>query len=244
MVCASEGTTVALSDVDRIKSDEAYGNIGLSIAAYKDSPEVNAFDSKYDLTFDGKVKLNKLEQKGYALFRGKGMCHRCHSSNGQYALFTDFTFDNLGIPQNPENPAGTAPDFVDPGLGGFLEKANYPEDVVLAELGKHKVPTLRNVGKGSCEADATDPDCIVKAYGHNGYFKSLAEIVHFYSTRDVLALCEDISAPEPGVNCWPAPEVSENVNRDELGDLGLTSEEEAAIVAFMLALSDDFKPKD
>ena len=39
-------------------------------------------------------------------------------------------------------------------------------------------------------------------------------------------------------DCWPAPEVAENVNRDELGDLGLTDEEEDAIVAFMEALTD------
>lgn len=117
-VCATEGATVALSDEDRAKSDMAYGNIGLSIAAYEDSPEVNAFSSKYDWTYSGKVKLTKEEQRGFALFRGKGMCHRCHISNDQEALFTDFTFDNLGIPQNPENPAGVAPDFVDPGLGG------------------------------------------------------------------------------------------------------------------------------
>jgi len=68
----------------------------------------------------------------------------------------------------------------------------------------------------------------VKAYGHNGYFKSLEEIVHFYNTRDV----EE----------WPAPEVAVNVNTDELGDLGLTPEEEAAIVAFMKTLSDGYMP--
>jgi cytochrome c peroxidase len=74
----------------------------------------------------------------------------------------------------------------------------------------------------------------VKAFGHNGYFKSLEEIVHFYNTRDVLPLCEDTADPEPGVNCWPAPEVPENVNTDELG-------EEAAIVAFMRTLSDGYQ---
>jgi hypothetical protein len=36
--------------------------------------------------------------------------------------------------------------------------------------------------------------------------------------------------------------VAETVNRDELGDLGLTLEEEAAIVAFMKALSDGYQP--
>lgn len=58
--------------------------------------------------------------------------------------------------------------------------------------------------------------------------------------RDVLAGCETLEHPEPGVNCWPAPEVGVNVNRDELGDLGLTAAEEAAIVAFMETLSDGY----
>jgi cytochrome c peroxidase len=236
-VCATEGTTVDLSDADRAKSDMAYGNIGLSIAAYEDSSEVNAFTSKYDWTFKGNAKLSKEEQRGYALFRGKGQCHRCHISNSQGALFTDFTFDNLGVPQNPENPAGVAPDFVDPGLGGFLKNAGYSEDVYLAEWGKHKVPTLRNV-------DLRPDEDFVKAYGHNGYFKTLEGIVHFYNTRDVKPVCLGpyTEAQALAAGCWPEPEVAETVNRDELGDLGLTTEEEAAIVAFMKTLSDGYTP--
>jgi hypothetical protein len=43
-----------------------------------------------------------------------------------------------------------------------------------------------------------------------------------------------------GSTCWPAPEVAENVNTAELGDLGLTAAEEAAIVAFLKTLSDGY----
>ena len=223
----------------------AYGDIGLSIAAYEASPAVNAFTSKHDFTFGGAAKLSKQEQRGFALFRGKGQCQGCHTSNGKKALFTDFTFDNLGIPKNPENPALVAdPSFVDPGLGGFLKNAGYDEDVYEAEWGKHKVPTLRNVGKGSCEAEPGNSVCIVKAYAHNGYFKSLAGIVHFYNTRDVKDACPGAytEAEALAADCWPAPEVAENVNADELGDLGLTPEEEAAIVAFLKTLSDGYVP--
>jgi cytochrome c peroxidase len=231
----------------------AYDNIALSIAAYEASPEVNAFTSKYDHTFRGQAKLTKQEQRGFALFRGKGMCHRCHISNGQQALFTDFTYDNLGVPRNPENPFYAEPEFnpdgfdwVDEGLGGFLatrlsDYAPYAE----ANMGKQKVPTLRNVGKGSCEAESENPDCIVKAYAHNGYFKSLKGIVNFYNTRDVKPPCLDPFTTEADAlfqGCWPEPEVAENVNTDELGDLGLTPEEEDAIVAFLITLSDGFQP--
>jgi len=216
---------------------EAYDQVALSIAAYEASDEVNAFSSKLDLTYLGRVKLNKEEQRGWALFRGKGMCHRCHISNGKEALFTDYTFDNLGIPKNPENPVyNVDPAFVDPGLGGFLEKTSYPEEVYLTEWGKHKVPTLRN-------DDLRPDEGFVKAFAHNGYFKSLDGIVHFYNTRDVKDTCpgDYTEAEALAANCWPAPEVAENVNRDELGDLGLSPQEEADIVAFLMALSDGYE---
>ena len=96
-----------------------------------------------------------------------------------------------------------------------------------------KVPTLRNVDR------RPDPG-FVKAFGHNGYFKSLEAIVHFYNTRDVLPTC--IPGLVEGVECWPEPEVAVNVNTDELGDLGLTAPEEAALVAFLKTLSDGYQP--
>jgi cytochrome c peroxidase len=117
------------------------------------------------------------------------------------------------------NPDGY--DWVDYGLGGFLKSAGFPEEVYTPEMGKQKVPTLRNVDKRPYEG-------FVKAYAHNGFFKSLEEIVHFYNTRDV--------------ESWPPPEVAENVNTDELGNLELTAEEEAAVVAFMKTLSDGYMP--
>jgi cytochrome c peroxidase len=84
----------------------------------------------------------------------------------------------------------------------------------------------------------------VKAYGHNGYFKTLAGIVHFYNTRDVKPLCpgDYTEAQALAANCWPAPEYAATVNRAELGDLGLTPAQEAAIVAFLRTLSDGYLP--
>ena len=229
-VCKTEGAIVTLSDIDRTKSDTAYDNIALSIAAYEASPEVNQFTSKYDYYLKGKVKMTQEEMKGFSLFQGKGKCNGCHISSGKNALFTDYTYDNLGIPKNHENPVyNYKPDFIDLGLGDFLRSKyvqdNHPDWVEFAAIndGKHKVPTLRNV-------DLRPDSDFVKAYGHNGYFKSLEDIVHFYNTRDV---------PDAG---WPAPEVSQNINTAELGNLGLTPDEEAAIVAFLKTLSDGYTP--
>jgi cytochrome c peroxidase len=209
----------------------AFDDIAYSVAAYEASPEVNAFTSKVDA-----AKRSKDEQRGYALFRGKGKCARCHVASGKKPLFTDFTFDNLGLPKNPENPVYMSdPSFVDEGLGGFLRAAGFGEDVWGANIGKHKVPTLRNVGKGL--------PTLIKAFGHNGYFKSLEGIVHFYNTRDVKPACpgDYTESQALAAGCWPAPEVAENVNTTELGDLGLTPAEEQAIVAFLNALSDGYR---
>lgn len=141
------------------------------------------------------------------------------------------------MPKNPDNPVYQAhPDFVDVGLGGFL--ASKPEWAAYAasEWGKMRVPTLRNV---DLRPHPTD----VKAYMHNGVFKSLEEVVRFYNTRDVLPRCTTVNTrADWGELCWPAPEVDVNVNTTELGSLGLTRAEEADLVAFMKALSDGYLP--
>jgi cytochrome c peroxidase len=204
-----------------------YECIGRSIAAYERSKEVNPFSSKYDYWLKGQAKLTGQEQNGLELFNGKAKCTNCHVAPN----FTDFTYDNLGVPRNPSNPFYYEPAFnpageawVDTGLGGFLQAAHYSEPVYLAEWGKHKVPTLRNV-------DLRPTKHFIKAYAHNGYFKSLEEIVHFYNTRDV-----------PGAG-WPLPEVAANINTVEMGNLGLNHGEELAIVAFLSTLSDGYMPK-
>jgi cytochrome c peroxidase len=203
--------------------NKAYDMIAEAIAAYEKSGELNQFSSKYDLYLAGKVALNEQERRGLELFEDeeKGNCAACHPSqpgaDGTPPLFTDFTYDNLGAPKNPENPFYYLPkkfnpsgvDFVDFGLGGVLNKPS--------ENGKFKVPSLRNVAK-------TAP------YLHNGIFKNLRQVVVFYNTRDV--------------GPWPPPEVRMNVNRDELGDLGLSEQETDDIVAFMQTLTDGYNPSE
>ena len=219
--------------------------MGLSVAAYEASAEVNSFSSKFDYFVAGMVELTDEEAWGMQLFNdeNKGKCFLCHPSeqgpSGEPALFTDFSFDNLGIPKNPNNPFydmdgiylddggpinPEGENWIDPGLGGFL--ASHPNPFWSGKagenMGKHKVPTLRNIDKKPGNGS-------IKAYGHNGYFTSLKDIVHFYNTRDV--------------DNWPLPEVAENVNTEELGNLGLTDAEENAIVAFLRTLSDGYKLK-
>ena len=76
---------------------------------------------------------------------------------------------------------------------------------------------------------------------HNGYLKSLKEVVHFYNTRDTLPRCKP-GDPGEKTTCWPAPEHPGTMNRKQLGNLGLTGEEEDRIVAFMKTLTDGHTP--
>lgn len=248
--------------------ETGYSAVAQSIAAIEGSDEVSPFDSKYDLVLRRKAKLTGRERQGLDLFKGKGKCSACHVMDGAKPLFTDFTFDNLGIPPNPENPFYQMDEvlvdgkplnpegrkWLDPGLGGFLQglakddgwrtQPHVPAGMLGMDsasllaaaqenYGKHRVPTLRNV-------DKRPHPKFVKAFGHNGYFKSLESIVHFYNTRDVLPACPTLltDSQAQAAECWPAAEVTSNVNRSELGNLGLTPAEEAAIVAFLRTLSD------
>jgi cytochrome c peroxidase len=228
-----------------VNAAATYDRIAKSIAGYERSRQANPFSSKYDDWLRNKVRLSEEEMQGLVLFEGKAKCAQCHPSKrgpkGAFPLFTDFTYDNIGIPKNPKNPFYRMPAewnpegqaFVDTGLGGYLKEVGYQRAQYEPEMGKFKVPTLRNVDKRPAPG-------FVKAFGHNGYFKSLNEIVHFYNTRDVLGSCEKQGEPRPGANCWPEPEVAANLNRNELGDLRLTQKEEEAIVAFLGTLSDGY----
>jgi cytochrome c peroxidase len=256
----SDPLPVHLSPLDRGRAMSTFDQMAQSIAGYEASAELTPFTSKFDAVLAGKAKFTTQEQSGYDLFRGKAKCNECHRDGGpgEDPLFTDFTASNIGTPANSRlpyysenrpdefgyiaNPAGSS--FVDGGVGSFLSKGHplsqpSPVDqrwVALAadNQARIRVPTLRNVDKRPF------PD-FVKAYGHNGYFKSLKTIVHFYNTRDVLPRCKP-DDPGEGTACWPAPESTANMNTSKVGRLGLSHSEEDAIVSFMQTLSDGYTP--
>jgi cytochrome c peroxidase len=268
-VCATPGPPPAndpypvhLGAEDRERADHVYDGFGLAAAAYEASPEVSPFTSKYDYVQAGKTQFTASEAMGYALFRGQAKCNECHRDGGpgEEPLFTDFTASNLGVPANRAlefyyeaaadtagySPNAAGPAYIDRGVGFFLRKLKSlsgqlnPDSqwIALAPKfdGKIQVPTLRNV-------DMRPRPDFVKAYMHNGYFKSLREVVHFYNTRDVLPRCQ---AGDPGekVTCWPAPENPETINRKQLGDLKLTIQQEDMLVAFLQTLTDGYSPAE
>lgn len=257
---ADDPAPVHLSPVDRGRAAATFDQMALSIAGYEASHEVTAFSSKYDAVLAGKAQFTPEEQQGYGLFRGKAQCNSCHRDGGpgEDPLFTDFTASNIGTPANSDLPyyaEGVADErgyvankkgssFVDPGVGGFLANGHPLSQPSAVDTrwkpleqqnrSRFQTPTLRNVDK------RPSPD-FIKAYAHNGYFKSLKEIVHFYNTRDVLPRCEPRD-PRERSGCWPAPESTENMNKSKVGNLGLSDAEENALVAFMQTLSDGFSP--
>ena len=213
---------------------EAYAAVTDAIAAFERSPELNRFDSKFDFEAAGIVAYNPSEQRGADLFDDKAQCGLCHvtegiEGDGTPSLLTDFSYDNLGVPANPQIPG--LPD-ADPGLLGnpnLLAVRGEPSALDEVE-GRQKVMSLRNIA-------------MTAPYMHNGVFKTLEEVVHFYNTRDVLPECQnpsDAMNPGFGVSCWPRGEFHDTRNVSELGNLGLTPEEEADLVAYLKTFTDNY----
>jgi cytochrome c peroxidase len=238
--CGNPDAKITVEDPDLdARINDAFDKIALSLAAFETSAEVNPFSSRFDAWVAGTGTLSEQELRGLDLFKAedKGNCAACHvlapTGRSPHAIFTDWTFDNLGVPRNRDNPQGA--DYVDPGLGGYL-KAD-PVYAALADgvMGAQQVPTLRNLDK---RVSQDEP----KAYMHNGYFKTIEGVVRFYNTRDVLPRCADPLASEAEAlaqKCWPAPEIEATMNKDELGDLKLTAVEEADLVVFLRTLDDE-----
>jgi cytochrome c peroxidase len=162
-----------------------------AIAAYEsEAQEFHPFSSKYDYWRQGKATLTAQELHGLQLFNdpGKGNCAACHpstSGNGVTPpLFTDFSFDNLGLPRNariPSNGPASAPAYTpvngDDGVQSYYDlgicgplRDNAGLNLS-GSCGQFKVPTLRNIA-------------LTAPYFHNGQFPSLLEAIGFYVRRD------------------------------------------------------------
>lgn len=205
--------------------------------------------SPYRWTAYRNLGLSDAELQGLAVFNDRAECSSCHTLEpgpAGYPLFTDFGYDNIGVPKNPDNPFYSMPqawnpdgvNYVDYGLGGFLKKAGYAPEVYEPELGKVKVPTLRNV-------DLRPSEDFVKAYGHNGYFKSLDEIIIFYHWRAMMdaGMCGGGGMGGGGMmgcdqmmDMFPPPEVDQN--RAVLSMFPRPQVDN--IVAFLKTLSDGY----
>lgn len=200
--------------------EELMSFIADALVAFETSKEVNSFTSKFDYFNKQLIKFTDDEKKGLALFQGKGKCAQCHvleeDERTGKILFTDFSYDNIGVPRNEKNPfynqsttvnpAGA--NFIDLGIGTIVSQPEHN--------GKFRVPTLRNI-------------TVSAPYFHNGSFKTLKEVIHFYNVRDV----------KPSE--FATPEVLETVNKTELGNLKMTTEEERLLEVFLETLTDHYR---
>jgi cytochrome c peroxidase len=182
-------------------------------------------------------------------------------------VFTCFGSANEGLPKNPRvafyyeatpdffgftpNPEGF--EYTDFGLGSFLRSgfgsAPNPNSTwtqyAATVDGQMQVATARDVGltPPQCPTTEAPGPYFQKEFFHNGYIKSLKQLVHFYNTRDVYPYPVESGECPAGtverVTCWPTPEVVQNVDTTT-GNLGLSDTEENQIVAFLQTLNDGY----
>ncbi|MEZ5541775.1 MAG: cytochrome c peroxidase [Pseudomonadota bacterium] len=205
-------------------AEAAFDRVADALAAFESTPALSPFTSKFDYFLAGQAQLTAQERRGFILFDGKGLCFTCHES----PLFTNHAYSNIGVPKNPDNPFYTMPPEFNPAGTAFVDLGLGLNPTVLstAENGKFRVPTLRNVA-------------LTAPYMHNGVFQTLDQVVNFYNTRDVLPACPTDSIQQ---DCWPQPEVAENMDTLSTGNLGLTPSEVSDLVAFLNTLTDGYVP--
>jgi cytochrome c peroxidase len=218
----------------------AYQRMTLAIQAYeKEDNEFNAYTSKYDYFLRGQATLSNQELRGLALYNNplKGNCAGCHPSakgaDGTLPLFTDFTYDNLGVPRNTDILRNADPTYFDLGLCQRDDLSTHTD-----LCGAFKVPSLRNVA-------------VRKAYFHNGKFKTLKDALTFYVQRDTNPDKFYPLNPDLTVNKFDdlPPEFKANVNTTEvpynrtLGDAPALSDAEIDdVIVFLQTLTDGYKP--
>jgi cytochrome c peroxidase len=216
--------------------------------------------------FDGKGNCNSchLDGRGTTLKLGQTDSSSTAMVN---PLFTCFGSANEGLPLNPRdafyyetkpdnygyvpNPYGFG--YRDLGLGTFLRggfgsgpnpNTSWTQYAPTVD-GQMQVSSARDVALAPPQCSTTEAPgpYFQKEFFHNGYIKSLKQLVHFYNTRDRYAYPVTSGHCPAGtterVDCWPMPEVPNNIDTTS-GNLGLTDKEEEQIVAFLETLSDGY----
>jgi cytochrome c peroxidase len=206
-----------------------------------EEPSFHPYDSKYDAYLAGKAELSAAEQHGLKLFDDplKGNCSSCHidrpSRDGLFRpAFTDYQFEALGAPRNRELAANRDPDFHDLGMCGPMRK-DYTN--AAAYCGLFKTPTLRNVATR-------------KVFFHNGVFRSLDQVLHFYVERETNPAKWYPKRPNGEIDRYDDLPVQYRGNVDtfdapydrKLGETpALNDSEIADIITFLATLTDGYR---
>ncbi|HEY6475162.1 MAG TPA: cytochrome c peroxidase [Polyangia bacterium] len=155
-------------------------------AFQKEDPSFHPYTSKFDLHAGNKIggSWTPAEARGVRVFVSPklGNCGSCHYSGpglgGSSGMFSDYSYEAIGVPRNAALPANRDPRFTDLGLCGPLRTDHAAASAHAAPgaapnrfCGMFKTPTLRNIAGR-------------KVFFHNGSMRSLEQVIRFYNTRD------------------------------------------------------------
>jgi cytochrome c peroxidase len=217
-----------MSARNRDAIDHVFANMGKALAAYQ--RRIVSSRSPFDVFVEGlrhgdparEAALEPAARRGLRLFLGKARCHTCHDG----PTFSDLEFhDDRVPPLDPEAPPdlgrfdGIALVLDDP-FNGLGRHSDDPESgrTRLAYL----VRTSHN--RREFKTPTLRNVALTPPYMHAGQFARLEDVVRFYSTLEgALPPHEEEKLVEP---------------------LGLDEAEQADLVAFLRALSDDELPPD
>ncbi|WP_036300805.1 cytochrome-c peroxidase [Methylomarinum vadi] len=152
-------------------------HVAKAIASYERTQI--AGNSPFDRYYFGRdrSRLTTSAARGLLVFRRKGNCANCHEISMNHALFSDNRFYNIGIGSKQLSPV--IDEFVE-ALRQGKNSEQYPLTAkqraelgrfnvtkVVADIGKFKTPSLRNVA-------------LTAPYMHDGSLQTLEEVVDYY----------------------------------------------------------------
>ncbi len=138
-----------------------------------------AGNSLFDQYYFGRdhSRLSESAARGLRLFRRKGNCANCHEISFDNALFMDNNFYNIGVGFQRIKPqlddivssliAGVKAEDLELSAEQFSELGRFNVTRKLADMGKFKTPTLRNIS-------------LTAPYMHDGSMETLEEVIDYY----------------------------------------------------------------
>jgi cytochrome c peroxidase len=202
-------------------SEATIARLGQALAAYERT--LVAADSRFDRFMAGDAgAISNEAKRGFALFRGKARCSRCHTFSDALPFFTDFNYHNTGVAANHPNfgrlareafavaETDRAKEVIDrlAQQNGGQELGRILISYQVFDIGSYRTPSLRNVA-------------LTAPYFHDGSARTLADVVRFYNQGG-----------------------KANLNREwELNSLDLTETEQRDLVAFLESLTGQLPEK-
>lgn len=185
----------------KTKFRQAFGNkkidsvlIAKAIAQFERT--LISYNSRYDSVLRKEAFFTRAELKGFELATDMSMadCLHCHTVDSD-PMGTTFGFSNNGL-----DDVKNAADYADKGVGGITGRVE--------DNGKFRIPSLRNIA-------------LTAPYMHDGRFKTLKEVLDFYSE---------------GVHT--SANVDAKMTAAHGGGVQLTEDEKYFIISFLSTLTD------